>query len=81
VGVNGTTVTVNQDGGVARVASEDAVNGASSNAWFYDDSAQRLIVKVFPRTAAARKPTPNSSRPPDRGVTAVSGDGSSTSAR
>ena len=80
VGVNGTTVTVNQDGGVARVASEDAVNGASSNAWFYDDSAQRLIVKVFPRTTAARKPTPKSSWPPDRGVTAVSGGGGSTSA-
>lgn len=64
VGVDGTTVTVNQDGDVRRVASEDAVNGASSNAWFYDGSAQRLIVKVVAPAAATRKPTPASARYP-----------------
>lgn len=55
VGVDGTAVTVNQDGSVARVASEDAVNRATSNAWFYDGPAQRLIVKVFPPTLGTRR--------------------------
>jgi hypothetical protein len=64
VGVDGTTVTVNQGGDVRRGASEDAVNGASSNAWFYDGSAQRLIVKVVAPAAATRKPTPASARYP-----------------
>jgi hypothetical protein len=52
VAVNGTTVTVNQDGGAVRVNSEDAVNTAPFNAWFYDDAAQRLIVKAINQAAA-----------------------------
>ena len=62
VGMNGTTVTVNQEGDVARAASEDAVNGALSNAWFYDASAQRLIVKVFPPEGAMRRSTSRTER-------------------
>ncbi len=63
VGVDGMTVTVNQDGSVPRMATEDAVNGALSNAWFYDASAQRLIVKVVTtRTAARRRPPHASAR-------------------
>ncbi len=31
-----------------RVPTEAAVNGYPLGAWFYDDSAHRLIVKVVP---------------------------------
>lgn len=55
VAVNGTTVAVNQSGTfAARANSEDEVNGAVSNAWFYDAFAQRLIVKVVPRELRQR---------------------------
>jgi hypothetical protein len=64
VGATGTTVTVNQDDTVPRVATEDAVNGAASNAWFYDASAQRLIVKVVPTRAAMLRPTRRPARRP-----------------
>lgn len=58
VGVSGTIVTINQGGDVVRVATEDAVNGAASNAWFYDGANARLIVKVFPpaKRSLARVP-------------------------
>ncbi len=65
VGVNGTTVTVNQGDNVARVASEYAVNGASSNAWFYDGPAERLIVKVFLSSAGKLKQTTTSEPRPN----------------
>ncbi len=48
VGLDGATVTVNQGGSVPRVPTEAAVNGYPLGAWFYDDSAHRLIVKVVP---------------------------------
>jgi hypothetical protein len=48
VGVDGATVTVNQGGSVPRVATEAAVDGYPTSAWFYDDSAHRLVVKVLP---------------------------------
>lgn len=47
VGVDGTTVTINQGGAVPAVPSEREVNGAKTNAWFYDAEARRLIVKVL----------------------------------
>ncbi len=46
VGIDGATVTVNQGGSVPRVATEAAVNASAASAWFYDESARRLIVKV-----------------------------------
>jgi hypothetical protein len=49
VSVDNTTVEVNQPRTpAARLNSESEVNGAASNAWFYDASAERLIVKVVP---------------------------------
>ncbi len=46
--VCGTTVMVNGLAGQAPSASEDAVNGATESAWFYDAGAKRLVVKAFP---------------------------------
>ena len=46
VGIDGGTVTVNQSGDVREVGSEQAVNASSTNAWFYDATARRVIVKV-----------------------------------
>jgi glycosyl hydrolase family 31 len=48
VGVEGATVTVNEGGNLPRVPTEAAVDGSPSSAWFYDDSAHRLVVKVVP---------------------------------
>jgi hypothetical protein len=48
VGVEGTTVTVNQGGTLARGADEAAVNGSPRSAWYWDARAQRLIVKLVP---------------------------------
>ena len=48
VWVNGQTVLVNQTGSLAESESEAEANDASSNAWFYDAVARRLIVKVVP---------------------------------
>lgn len=56
VGINSLTVTVNQGGNVPPVATEDQVNGASSNAWFYDSVAHRLVVKFFPSAAVTIAP-------------------------
>jgi hypothetical protein len=41
-------VKVNQGGSARRLDSEREVNGATSGGWFYDEAAQRLIVKAFP---------------------------------
>jgi hypothetical protein len=46
VGFDGSTVAVNQSGGVPEATSEREVNGSASSAWFYDSGARRLIVKV-----------------------------------
>jgi Glycosyl hydrolase family 31 C-terminal domain len=48
VGIDGATVTVNQGGSVPRLPTEASVDGSRASAWFYDDSARRLIVKVVP---------------------------------
>jgi hypothetical protein len=48
VAVNGLTVLVNQAGSLPEMESEGDVNGASQSAWFYDEVARRLIVKVIP---------------------------------
>jgi len=48
VGVDGATVTVNQGGSLPRASTEAAADGSTASAWFYDDSARRLIVKVVP---------------------------------
>ncbi len=45
--VAGGVVKVNQGGGAPEVASEGEVNGSQRNAWYYDEAAQRLIVKAF----------------------------------
>jgi len=50
--VCGTTVVVNGPTGQPPVASEDAVNGATASAWFYDAAAKRLVVKAFPDAGA-----------------------------
>jgi hypothetical protein len=46
VGIEGGTVRVNQSGDLPEVASEAAVNGSTTSAWFYDAPARRLIVKL-----------------------------------
>ena len=48
VSICGTTVTVNGADGIAASEGESAVNGSATPAWFYDSTAQRLIVKAFP---------------------------------
>jgi hypothetical protein len=48
VGIDGATVTVNQGRSVPRLSTEAAVDGSPASAWFYDDSARRLVVKVVP---------------------------------
>jgi hypothetical protein len=48
VGIDGATVTVNQGGNVLRLSTEAEVDGSPASAWFYDDSARRLVVKVVP---------------------------------
>jgi hypothetical protein len=48
VGVSGTTVTVNAGGDVPQVSSEVAANRSTQSAWFYDEQAKRLIVKLVP---------------------------------
>jgi hypothetical protein len=48
VSVEGTTVLVNQGGSLPRATSEPAVNGLRQSGWYYDDAANRLIVKVTP---------------------------------
>ena len=45
VGVDGETVTINQDGDIPEVASEREVNGSTKSAWYYDAPARRLIIK------------------------------------
>jgi hypothetical protein len=49
VGINGRTVLVNQSGGLPELESEIEVNDAPVSAWFYDETARRLIVKVAPQ--------------------------------
>jgi hypothetical protein len=46
VGIEGSTVSVNQGGNLLEAASEREVNGSSKSGWFYDSAARRLIVKV-----------------------------------
>ena len=41
-------MSVNLGGDMAEFASEREVNGADRDAWYYDASAHRLIVKVMP---------------------------------
>jgi hypothetical protein len=41
-------VLVNQSGSLREVESEAEVNDATSSAWYYDEIARRLIVKVVP---------------------------------
>jgi alpha-D-xyloside xylohydrolase len=48
VGVSGVNVTVNQGGDVPAAATEAAVNGSRTSAWYYDAKARRLIVKAVP---------------------------------
>lgn len=48
VGFDGAVLTVNQSGSVRQLGNERAVNGSSDSAWCYDETAQRLIVKVVP---------------------------------
>ena len=48
VGAVSNTVTVNQGGEMADADSEAGANGTDSDSWFYDASAQRLIIKVVP---------------------------------
>jgi hypothetical protein len=48
LGVECATVTVNQGGSVARLPTEAAVDGSSQSAWFYDEPAHRIVVKVVP---------------------------------
>ncbi len=49
VGRTGSTTTINLGGGIAAVGSEQEVNGAAHDAWYYDADAHRLIVKVLPQ--------------------------------
>jgi hypothetical protein len=46
--LNGQTVLVNQSGSLLEVDSEGEVNESPVSAWFYDEAAHRLIVKVVP---------------------------------
>jgi hypothetical protein len=46
--VNGLTLLINQSGDLPEMDSENAVNEAPVSAWFYDEAARRLIVKVVP---------------------------------
>jgi hypothetical protein len=48
VGLDGARVTVNAGGSLPEAASETAVNGSRTSAWYYDQAASRLIVKVVP---------------------------------
>jgi hypothetical protein len=48
VSICGTAVTVNGGAGVPAAADENAVNGSTTAAWFYDEAAARLIVKAIP---------------------------------
>ena len=48
VAVNGRTVLINQSGSLREVESEAEVNDAATSAWYYDEIARRLIVKVVP---------------------------------
>jgi hypothetical protein len=62
VGFDWLTVTVNQANNVHPVSSEDAVNGSTGNAWFYDTSARRLLIKVFRGVVAPPPPRLNISK-------------------
>jgi hypothetical protein len=46
--VNGLTVLVNQSGDLPEMENENEVNESEVSAWFYDEGAHRLIVKVVP---------------------------------
>ncbi len=48
VAVNGLTVLVNQSGSLPEMEIENEVNESPVSAWFYDEIARRLIVKVVP---------------------------------
>jgi len=48
VGAFSATVTVNQGGEMADADSEVGANGTDASSWFYDATAQRLIIKVVP---------------------------------
>lgn len=46
VGIDGSTVRVNQGESIPAAGSEREVNGSPTSAWFYDAGARRLIVKL-----------------------------------
>lgn len=48
VGLSGRTVLINQPGSLPELSSETLVNEALFSAWFYDEAAKRVIVKVIP---------------------------------
>jgi hypothetical protein len=48
VGVSGATVAVNQGGDMDRAGSEADASGNADSAWYYDASAERLIIRVVP---------------------------------
>lgn len=48
VGLNGRTVLINQPGTLPELSSESEVNEVLFSAWFYDEAAKRLVVKVVP---------------------------------
>jgi hypothetical protein len=48
VAVNGLTVLINQSGSLPEMELENEVNESPVSAWFYDEIARRLIVKVVP---------------------------------
>ena len=46
VGIDGEVVVVNQSGDLPEAGSEREVNASATSAWYYDDDARHLIVKV-----------------------------------
>jgi hypothetical protein len=48
VAVNGSAVLINQTGALLELGTEGEVNLSQVSAWFYDEAAHRLIVKVIP---------------------------------
>ena len=47
VDTTGGVLKVNQGGTAPHLDSEADVNGSSSDAWYYDSAAKRLVVKVI----------------------------------
>jgi hypothetical protein len=46
VGIDGPRVLVNQAGDIPEARSEAVVNASVGAAWYYDEAAQRLIIKA-----------------------------------